>query len=124
MIANPTEHEEQCAVIDWCEIASHQYPELSLIFAIPNGGQRHVGVARKLKAEGVRSGAPDLFLPVARGIYHGLFVEMKRQKGGRLSDTQKDYFPRLIQQDYKVIVCNGADEAMNGIQEYLREEKR
>ena len=52
------EHQEQKTLIKWCEYKGHPY---NLIFAIPNGGQRHKAVAAKLKAEGVKSGVPDLF---------------------------------------------------------------
>ena len=66
MKRNP-EHESQVAVINWCRMARKDYPEAQRIFAIPNGGARHVAVAIKLKAEGVRQGVPDLCLPVPRG---------------------------------------------------------
>ena len=61
-----SEHEEQVALFEWAEWNKRQYPELELMFAIPNGGQRHVVVAKKLKDEGVKAGVPDIFLPVAR----------------------------------------------------------
>ena len=59
--------------------ASGKYPELELMYAIPNGGKRHIHTAVVLKQTGVKSGVPDIFLPVRRGK-HGLFIEMKRKK--------------------------------------------
>ena len=83
-----TEHDEQAALFQWAELMAAQIPELRLMFAIPNGGHRHIGVARKLKAEGVKPGVPDIFLPVARNKFHGLFIEMKFGRG-RLTKEQK-----------------------------------
>lgn len=76
-----TEHEEQKALIEWSAWMSNARPELSLMFAVPNGGDRHPAVAAKLKAEGVKAGVPDIFLPVPRNGYHGLFIELKELKG-------------------------------------------
>ena len=79
---NTSEHEHQKAVIEWAEVKSGQYPELRLLYAIPNGGHRHKAVAAKLKAEGVKPGVPDLCLPVRRGEYSGLYIEMKAKWHG------------------------------------------
>ena len=86
---NP-EHAEQVALIDWCNLASNKYPELRWIHAIPNGGKRNVITAMKLKAEGVKSGVFDLFLPAARRGFHGLYIEMKAG-ANTLTDSQKDF---------------------------------
>jgi len=116
----PTEHEEQKALIHWAKVAVRQYPELRLLYAIPNGGKRHVGVARKLKAEGVQSGVPDLCLPVPRGTYCGLYIEMKRKKGGTVTAEQKEWIELLTDQRYRAVVCHGWLSACDEIQAYLR----
>ena len=64
-----TEHEIQCQLVQWCEIVGVP------IVAIPNGGHRHIAVAARMKREGVRAGFPDLFVPIAREEWHGLFVD-------------------------------------------------
>lgn len=74
---------EQEAVIEWCDIK--RIP----IVHIPNEGKRSAAYAARLKRMGLRPGFPDLFIPVVRGRYHGLFIEMK-YGGGRLSADQKD----------------------------------
>lgn len=114
-----TEHEEQAALLAWCGYAKATVPELGLLFAIPNGGRRHIKVAADLKVEGVKAGVPDLFLPVARGEYHGLFIELKTTQG-RLSAEQKRWLAALTEQGYLAVCCHGWDEARREISGYLR----
>lgn len=113
----PTEHEEQCAFI---ELARYRlpYPEWKLLFAIPNGGLRNKVVAAKLKAEGVMPGVPDLFFSKPCGEYHGLYIEMKRPKGGRLSSVQDEMAELLMKQGYAVACCEGAQEAIETLAAY------
>ena len=78
----PTEAQEQMTLFSWAAMQSGKYPELNLLYHVPNGGSRHKAEAGRLRAEGVKAGVPDLCLPVARGQYHGLYIELKRQRGG------------------------------------------
>lgn len=116
------EHQQQCALIRWAEYQAKTRPELGLLFAIPNGGQRSKATAGKLKAEGVKAGVPDLFLPVPRTwrgmAFNGLFVEMK---AGRNKPTaaQIEWHVMLSQQGYRVAVCYGWEAARDLIVEYL-----
>lgn len=126
-----SEHSEQAAFIDWCAWNMRKYPELDLLFAIPNGvplsdyrGSRaHQNmIAGKrmnmLKAEGFRPGVCDLFFPAARGGYHGMFIEMKT-KTGRLSENQKEFIAGVEKQGYICYVTHGADEAIACMELYL-----
>ena len=115
----PTEAQEQEALFRWAQWLSGKYPELKLMHHIPNGGSRNPVEAARLKAQGVLAGIPDIFLPAARGEYHGLYIEMKRQKGGRLSEDQKIMIDALRHQGYRVVVCRGCEDAMNVIKSYL-----
>ena len=117
----PTEHEEQVQLMSWCMLMADRTGnrEYDMIFAIPNGGARQKATAGKLKAEGVKPGVPDLMLPVQRGEYAGLFLEMKRRKGGTVSAEQKSWMTALTAQGYKCLVCHGAEEAMAAIQNYM-----
>ena len=99
----------------------HRWPELRLLHAIPNGGSRNPIEARHLKEQGVKPGVPDIFLPCARGEWHGLYIEMKRRKGGRVSDEQREMIRLLIEQGYKAVVCYGWEEAKNVIVEYMKD---
>ena len=76
-----SEHQEQSALIAWARMTESHWPELALLHAIPNGGWRHPATGKKLKAEGLKPGVPDLCLPVARHGYNGLYLEIKSQKG-------------------------------------------
>lgn len=114
----PTEEEEQTVVMHWAAMAAGRWPEMRLLFHIPNGGKRSKSEAVRFRAAGVRSGVPDLFLPCSRGGYHGLWIEMKA-KDGRVSPAQRDMMGRLTAQGYRCVVCFGADEAIAQITKYL-----
>ena len=124
--AAPHEHDEQATLFAWAEVNDGRYPELALLFAIPNGGHRHPAVAAQLKAEGVRPGVPDVFLPAVRPgpdgrLWGGLFVEMKRadhSNGPTLE--QRLWLERLRNAGYMAAVAYGAAEAIAVIENYLR----
>lgn len=118
---NDTPHEsaEQTALFKWAAYSAGRYPELRLMHAIPNGGSRDPREARNLKAQGVKAGVPDICLPVPRGGYHGLYIELKRRKGGRLSEEQAVWIDRLNRLGYRAVVCRGWDAARAEIEAYL-----
>ena len=107
----PTEEQEQAAVIEWRDLMSRQFPDLEDLIHIPNGGLRSKPEAARLKKIGVRPGVSDLFLPAPVGKYHGLWVEMKRQQGGRLSPDQKDWIDRMNRKGYLAVRADGAEES-------------
>lgn len=115
----PPEHDEQAVVIEWWNLRCRRYklPPFAL-FAIPNGGHRHPAVAGKLRAEGVRSGIPDLCLAAARSVWHGLYVEMKSLTGDA-KPSQLEVGDFLRNQQYRFEVCRGATQAIKVIHEYL-----
>lgn len=115
----PTEHEEQAALFKQAWLYRQTYPELELMFAIPNGSYKGKASAGIFRAEGLKSGVPDILLPVARGPYHGLFIELKRQSGGTVSAEQKQWLASLKEQGYLALVCKGCDEAWNTLVGYL-----
>lgn len=115
----PTESEEQQAVMEWAEAASGKWPELRLLYHVPNEGRRSMATGGRLRAEGLKSGVPDLCLPSAHGEYHGLYIEMKRTKGGRATPEQKEWLEMLEEEGYKTEICNGADAAIETIGAYL-----
>ena len=113
------EGEEQAALFRWAQFQSGKYPELDLMFHIPNGGYRNKAEAAHLKAQGVRPGVPDLCVPVARMGYHGLYIEMKAKKNGRVSAYQQRWLVLLRENGYCAYVCNGADAAIKLLDQYM-----
>lgn len=109
---------EQERVICWCEYLAGRYPELKLIYHVPNGGSRNTLEAANLKRQGVKAGVPDLSLPVARKGFHGLYIEMKFGRG-KTTEHQQWWLSELQKQGYKTAVCYGADEAIETLKEYL-----
>jgi hypothetical protein len=115
----PSESVEQICLFRWADFESWKHPELELMFHIPNGGKRCKTTAKRLKAEGVKAGVPDICLPVSRGSYHGLYIEMKKLKGNKATKNQNEWIEKLRKQGYAALVCYGWEEASNVILEYL-----
>jgi len=117
---SPTEAQEQRALFRWAAYETGRYPELELMHHIPNGGSRDPREAHNLKEQGVKAGVPDIFLPVARGGYHGLYIELKRTKGGTVKEEQKRWQENLTAQGYRSVICKGFYEARDEILSYLK----
>ena len=103
---NLTEHEEQRELVRWFR----QTYNGVRIFAIPNGGARSLATAGRLKAEGVSSGVPDLFIPEWK-----MWIEIKRSKGVSLSLEQKDWIKYLESVGFIFVVGKGAENAKQQI---------
>lgn len=115
-----TEAQEQACVIKWSQ-QPHiraQWPELAMLFHIPNGGSRDAVEGRHLKAQGVKRGVPDLCLPVPSGRYHGLYIELKAERG-KASAEQKWWVERLNAAGYFAQVCHGWEAAVEALEWYL-----
>lgn len=113
-----TEAQEQAALFQWAEMAKKQYPELTLMYHVPNGGSRNIIEARNLKRQGVKAGVPDICLPVARGGFHGLYIELKAGKG-RPSSKQLYWLKKLNEHGNMAIICWGFEQARDMVVKYL-----
>jgi hypothetical protein len=124
-----TEHDEQSALLKWAKLSEGKYPELRLLYAIPNAGKRpqkqnsktgkwYSPGGNRLKEEGMKAGVPDLHLPVARRSCHGLWIEMK-SANGKVSDAQKWWILALREQGHRVEVCYSWNDARKVIEAYL-----
>lgn len=118
----PLEAEEQRELFKWAKMQSGRYPELLYMYHVPNGGRRRTREAALLRAEGVKSGVPDIVLPAPRKPFHGLYIELKRQKSGTVSEDQKKFLDYLNFMGYKAVVCKGWKEASETIMSYLKGE--
>lgn len=123
MCKSGTEFGEQSALIQWVRYQSKREALLDLLIAIPNGGERGKAAAAKAKAEGVRPGVSDLFLPVPRHGHHGLWLEMKRHIGGRESDEQKEWARLMREQGYAYVCCHGWQSAASALLQWLEIEE-
>lgn len=108
-----SEDAEQEAVVEYCDLL--HIP----IVHIPNEGKRSLSYAARMKRMGLRSGFPDLLVPLARGGYHGLFIEMKYGKN-KTTKEQKEWLERLSAEGYACAVCYNASEAIKTIESYNR----
>lgn len=115
----PTEDQEQIALFEWANLLSGRYPELELMYHIPNGGKRSKSEATRFKAMGVKAGVSDICLPVARGKYHGLYIELKALDG-RPSQKQKAFIEKIKLGGYLGVFAYGADDAIKIIEKYLQ----
>jgi len=116
-----SEHDEQCAVINWADSHIEQAPPLEWLYAVPNGASTGAIGKNKLKAEGLKPGVSDLCLPAARRDYHGLYIEMKKS-GGKIKDVsegQNEFLAYLETEGYLGVVCFGAVDAIDQLKWYL-----
>lgn len=111
-----TEHGEQSALMEWAAKMAWKFPDLKMLFAVPNQG---AGLNKRLQMEGVKAGVPDLLLLCPHGSFHGLALEMKIP-GGRVSPAQQEFLQELRARGYCTAVCVGWDAAREVIENYLR----
>jgi len=114
----------QQQVVEWSKWAYKcnpiAYPNLDLLHCSLNGVKLTKTQSGIAKGQGMLSGVPDLFLPVPRQNYHGLYIEMKSQKG-RVTENQEWFLSKTEGLGYKTAVCYSANEAIKTIQDYYNE---
>lgn len=115
-LGDESRHQE--ALFSWTEYQMGRMPELEYMYHIPNGGKRDAATATALKRQGVKAGVPDIHLPVARGEYHGMYIELKAGRN-TTTDNQKRWLEYLRQQGYFTAVCYGWQIAAELIETYL-----
>lgn len=116
----PLESAEQSALFQWATNMEAEIPELWTLNGSMNGVRlASPGVRVKAKRQGVKKGFPDINLPVTTESYAGLYIELKRQKGGTVSREQKEWLKVLNEHGYLAVVCRGCEDAKKTILEYL-----
>ena len=113
------ELDEQQTVAEWAEWSTRKYPELKLLYHITNEGKRSLANGAALKRAGLKKGVPDLCLPCAKGGYHALYIEMKKDKNCKPSKDQKEWLANLNAAGNLAVVCHSADEAIETLKRYL-----
>lgn len=121
-----TEEGHGVFLTSWAHLAAGARPELRLLYHIPNGGMRHPAVAASLQRQGVKKGVPDYHLPIPRGPWAGLWIELKvpaypkyGKKAGTTSPEQEQWLQALHAEGYCCWVCWGWEQARDRILEYL-----
>lgn len=114
------EAKHQQAVIRWSRQPSirGKWPELALLHHVKNETREGAAQVAVDKAMGVKPGVPDLCLPVPRGEYHGLYIELKTETG-RTTPAQAWWGERLREQGYACRVCRGWEAAVEVLEWYL-----
>ncbi len=110
---------EQGYLFQWAARQECILPELWLLHHIPNEGKRSLAAGAKQKRQGLKAGVPDLCLPVPKGHFHGLYIELKVNKN-KTTDDQDKWLKRLGEQGYCTHICYGWEEAAKVIENYLK----
>lgn len=115
---NKEEMAVQTALFELASLMENRYPELELMFHVPNEGKRSVYTGAELKRAGLKSGVPDVMLPVARKGYHGLAMELKAGKN-KPTERQKKWLMGLAKEGWLCYVCWGYEAAVTVLSDYL-----
>lgn len=113
-----SEDTEQMTVVQWAGWNAKQYPELKWLHHVPNGGSRNKQEGVKLKQMGVKAGVSDLCLPYPKGIYCGLYIEMK-YGNNKQQPTQKEFLKDMEEAGHFVATCYSASEAIKVLEAYI-----
>lgn len=84
-----------------------------------NGAKRTVVTGMLLKRMGMSAGFPDIEIPLPCGGYHGLYIELKPEKGGSLTDAQIGWLAYLREKGYYAVMAHGFLEAKEIVNNYL-----
>lgn len=123
---NTDEHIEQALVISWARSHILQYPCLEWLYSslngipLPGSKKTRGRIMNYMKTEGMTKGVLDLFLPVAKYGYHGIYIEMKKL-GGRLSPEQRKFKAFVERQGYLALLCFGHKTAIENLTWYLED---
>jgi len=127
---NPTETEDHKALIRWVRFMELQIPDLRFFIHYPasgfNVGAREQKARNKvviiqrqiLKQLGVSNDVADFLWPVRRGPYPGLWMELKRRRGGKLRQGQREWLNAMEAQGYAVAVARGLEAAKAVVLQY------
>lgn len=111
-----TEH-DICVTL--CQYLQLKHPKVwAVTFHVPNEGKHTTYYRAKQATIGVKSGVPDYMIAIAKGAYHGMFLEMKTKKG-QISVNQNKWIEKLSQQGYLATIARGIDDAIEQVEMYL-----
>ena len=108
-----TEDAEQETVIQYCTLKKIK------VVHIPNESKRSLAYGAKMKRMGLSKGFPDLLFPTPHNGFHGLYIELKRDRTCKPTAEQLEWISYLNSQGYRAKVCYGAGEAIDEINWYF-----
>jgi hypothetical protein len=115
----PLEDDEQAALAKYLNLLANQRKDFRWAH-VPNGGDRDVRVAARLKAHGVKRGVPDVLIfsvPPKYPDAKGVAIELKRRHGGVVSEDQEEWLAHLTAQGWCCYVAKGWEEAVKFMKE-------
>ena len=109
----PTEDQEQRIVAQFLDLLGFRWTHC------PNEGKRNVVNGARLKASGMKKGTPDILIfdPPPDSDWVGVAIELKRQRGGKISKEQQEWLDALSERGWLTRCCKGSGETI----EFLRE---
>lgn len=113
-----SEATEQIGIMAWCRAQESVSECLKYMYHCPNGGSRNKIEAGKLKKQGVKAGVPDLHLPIPKGKYCGLYIELK-YADGTIQPSQKEWIKAMRQYGHFTCICYEGERAVQVIKEYI-----
>jgi hypothetical protein len=116
---HPSEAQIQSDFFRWVDMHSKRHPELLLCYSIPNGSHKSPASAGLHKRTGLKSGVPDVHLPIAKGLFVGWWCEFK-SKHGSVAVNQKEWHRRLSAHGHRVCIARSWDAAANELIDYLQ----
>ena len=114
---NNEEERMQCKFFEEVEKLFPRLPN-KLLFAVPNGGSRHIREAANLKRQGVTSGVSDVILLIPKKGYASLCIEFKTKKGIQ-SEEQKEFQRQAENCRNKYVIARSVKQGIDALKEYL-----
>lgn len=74
--------------------------------------------ALRMKRMGYTNGIPDLFIMTSKGGYHGMFIELKTERG-KLSEEQKEILSKLTVEGFYCVVIRSIGDFINQVNQYM-----
>lgn len=118
---SPLESWEQEQVFSWIRSNQIRYPKLQLAYSTLNGVRLGARTRAAAKRQGNRRGVCDIVLPIKSGDgqWPGMYLELKRVKGGSVSNEQREFIRGVVTEGYYAAVARGHIEAIVEIKKYL-----
>jgi hypothetical protein len=110
-------HEESMIQKDFVSHVRSKFPDM--VFTCAPAVAKSARQGRENRLMGYQKGWPDLFFPIPRKGYYGLFIEFKTMKGV-IEKEQRHILDYLNGIGFKSVVCRSTCEAIQILTDYLK----